>query len=579
MSITSRQLRGTGRDRSPAIALTVGDQPAATTLPLAIGFGLLRALAATAAGLILACGVGVLIWAVTPGSPDAGALVRGAIAAFGAANFLPPSIDGIRVTATPLLLSAVCFGAVASAGNLRFGRRAPLPGMPAQLLVAVLTGVAYGAFTSAAVAALAPPGAAAERVERPIAFGVVAAVAGLTLRGKEFRRAFRSWARLWLRGGLRAGAAACALIAAGGAITLTAGLVRSFGTATDLASTAPGFGDGVGMLLLGLGYLPNALVAGIGYSSGVGFLVGGGSYSPLGSAGAELPGLPLLAAVPTNAGVSWLGLLSTLFPLAAGLLAGWLLTRTTRSMTGRLLGAAVAAVVVAAVCALLAAVAGGGIEGSSWARLTVPWWSGLLLGGVVGVLAAAVGGVGVLTGRVGAAGGSGSSAAASHLTEPIAAVADEPAGDGDAPAAEPAGSDEPAESAEPAASDEPAESAESAESAARVDADEPAELAADAEPADVESAAAAERPEPAECAEGAESPGVPDDTLAAADAKDGGDPAVAEDGDAATAEDAEDAEDAEEPASADVTVGPDSADQLDERRTPDPTDGGRHPAH
>nr|WP_281361874.1 DUF6350 family protein [Nakamurella aerolata] len=468
--------------------------------------------------MILACGVGVLIWAVTPGSPDAGALVRGAIAAFGAANFLPPSIDGIRVTATPLLLSAVCFGAVASAGNLRFGRRAPLPGMPAQLLVAVLTGVAYGAFTSAAVAALAPPGAAAERVERPIAFGVVAAVAGLTLRGKEFPRAFRSWAPPWLRGGLRAGAAASALIAAGGAITLTAGLVRSFGTATDLASTAPGFGDGVGMLLLGLAYLPNALVAGIGYSSGVGFLVGGGSYSPLGSAGAELPGLPLLAAVPTNAGVSWLGLLSTLFPLAAGLLAGWLLTRTTRSMTGRLLGAAVAAVVVAAVCALLAGVAGGGIEGSSWARLTVPWWSGLLLGGVVGVLAAAVGGVGVLTGRVGAAGGSGSSAAASHLTEPIAVVADEPAGGGDAPAAEPAESVEPAESAE---------------SAERVDADEPAELAADIEPADVESAAAAERPEPAEFAEGAEGPGVPDDTVAGADAKDGGDPAVAEDGDAA----------------------------------------------
>lgn len=593
MSIASRQRRSPGRARATPIAFAAADQPPVTTLPLAIGFGLLRALAATAAGLILACGVGVLIWAVTPGSPGAGGLVRGAIAAFGAANFLPPSVDGVRITATPLLLSAVCFGAVASAGNLRFGRRGPLPGMPGQLLVAVLTGVGYGAFTAAAVAALAPPGTGAERVERPIAFGVVAAVAGLTVRGKEFRRAFRAWAPPWLRHGLRAGAAAVALIAAGGALTLVAGLVHSFGTATDLtASSAPGFGDGVGMLLLGLAYLPNAVVAGIGYSSGVGFVVGGGSYSPLGSVGVELPGLPLLAAVPGNPGVSWPGLLSVLFPLAAGLLTGWVLIRSVREPAGRVLGAVVAAVLVAAVNAVLAAVAGGGIEGSAWARLTVPWWSGLVVGGVVGVLAVAVAGlsaVRVLSGRSGAgadadvAATGGTAAepdATQELTGPIPAVDDDP---DSSPAAAPEIQEPPTE-LDVAESPEDADAAEGPENAENADegSAEPSEFADASDAADAADAAdTAEDPENTDEGSADESSAEPSEFADASDASDAADtPDAADASDTAAAK-----PDAAEPdergaASADVDRDANSGGgQVVRLRATDPTESGPDPAH
>lgn len=351
--------------------------------------GVLRALAAAAAGVVLVCGIGVLVWAVTPSSGSPGTVLRGAIAALGAANFLPPSIGGITITAAPLLLTAVCFGTVASAANA--GRR-PGVTLPAELAGAVLVGLVYGAVVTAVVSSLAPVGA--ENVGRgwaPVLLGIVAAVSGVLLRGRLSRDRWRTMAPAWLQVGLRSGGAGLLLILAGGGIGVVAGLTLSFGTAIDLSSiAAPSVGDGVGMVLLGLSYLPNAVIAGAGYSTGTGFQIGAGTYSPLGTTGIDLPGLPLLAAVPDSGGLSPIGLLLALFPLAAAAVIGLVVVRRLVVRRDRVLAALAAAAVAGVGTTVLAAVAGGGVQGSPWAHFGVPLWVGLVVFGGLAAIGGAI---------------------------------------------------------------------------------------------------------------------------------------------------------------------------------------------
>ncbi|MDQ6657336.1 MAG: DUF6350 family protein [Actinomycetota bacterium] len=370
------------------------DQSDARSASRHLAGSVLRAFAAAAAGVVLACGVGVLVWAVTPSSGSPGTVLRGAIAALGAANFLPPSIGSIAVTAAPLLLTAVCFGTVASAANA--GRR-PGVTLPAELSGAVLVGLVYGAVVTAAVSSLAPAGA--ENVGRgwaPVLLGIVAALSGVLLRGRLSRERWRALAPAWLQLGLRSGGAGLLLILAGGGIGVVAGLALSFGTAIDLSSiAAPSVGDGVGMVLLGLSYLPNAVIAGAGYSTGAGFQIGAGTYSPLGTTGINLPGLPLLAAVPSSRGLSPLGLLLAIFPLAAAAMIGLVAVRRLLVRRDRVLAAVTAAAVAGAGVTVLAAVAGGGVQGSRWAHFGVPLWVGVVVFGglaaVGGALAAVAG--------------------------------------------------------------------------------------------------------------------------------------------------------------------------------------------
>lgn len=336
----------------------------------------MRALAAAVAAIVLACGIGLLIWSITPSSGSADQVLRAAVGALGAAHFLPPSIGGILVTLPPLSFTAVCLVLVASAAN-----RGRVPGIgPAlEMLGAVAVGVVYGATITAVVAALGPPDTAASayagRGWAPALLGVAGAMLGVMVRAKGWRGWWRAWAPAPLRVAVRAGGAALLLLVAGGAVAMAAGLLASFGTAIDLSSiAAPSFGDSVGLVLLSVAFLPNTVIAGAGYATGIGFQIGAGTYSPLGSNGIDLPALPLLAAVPDSGGVSPVGLTLLIFPLAAAVLIGWSVVRRLRVRRDRMIGAVLAAALTALGMVILAAVSGGGVAGSPWAHFGVPVW-------------------------------------------------------------------------------------------------------------------------------------------------------------------------------------------------------------
>ncbi len=82
-------------------------------------------------------------------------------------------------------------------------------------------------------------------------------------------------------------------------------------------AVAPDFGAGVGVTLLALAYLPNAIVGGMSWVLGPGVAAGSAAASPF----AAFPGVPsdfpLLAALPTTTPPEW-ALAVLLLPVGSG---------------------------------------------------------------------------------------------------------------------------------------------------------------------------------------------------------------------------------------------------------------------
>jgi hypothetical protein len=155
--------------------------------------------------------------------------------------------------------------------------------------------------------------------------------------------------------GLRTGALAVVLLLTAGGAVLTFGLLTSISTARDLFPM--GVGNAVGMLLLSVGYLPNAIVAATSFVAGPGFSLGSVMVSPLEFHGGRVPGVPLFAALPEHQ-AEWWPLLFVL-PLAVGIVVGRRLRYVDDDPVARLRAVAVATGVMAMCFVVLAGSAGG----------------------------------------------------------------------------------------------------------------------------------------------------------------------------------------------------------------------------
>ncbi|NKQ59419.1 hypothetical protein HFP15_41960 [Amycolatopsis sp. K13G38] len=171
--------------------------------------------------------------------------------------------------------------------------------------------------------------------------------------------------------GLRAGALGLAGLFAVGAAVFVLSMVFSGGTARDLfAANSPGFGSGVGMLLLSVGYLPNAITGSLAFTVGTGFSIGRVSVTPFSFDGGAVPGLPLLAGIPDHAARWWPMLM--VLPAAVGALVGWFLRRCDGDPRARLRTVAIAGALVGFGCVLLSTLAGGRLGGGSFTPISIP---------------------------------------------------------------------------------------------------------------------------------------------------------------------------------------------------------------
>ncbi|WP_223243304.1 DUF6350 family protein, partial [Streptomyces sp. CBMA123] len=131
-----------------------------------------------------------------------------------------------------------------------------------------------------------------------------------------------------------AGVAGAGLVAAGGLLVAVSAVLDAVsGGGRGMALLGGGPVALVGLLLLTVALLPNAVLWGAAYALGPGFEVGAGSLvSPGGTRLGPVPDFPLFALLPQEGPGGW-RLAALLLPLLAGLVPAVLIGRAAASRT------------------------------------------------------------------------------------------------------------------------------------------------------------------------------------------------------------------------------------------------------
>ncbi len=354
--------------------------------------GISAASAAALAGLLVVEAVVLVVWMAEPRSaaPLSAALRTGAafwLLGHGGRLQLPAGTAAL----IPLGLS-VLFVALASRAGATVARVRPAgPRRRTVLASALSVSVPYGLIV-ALVAGVCSGGGLRTSVLTALAGGLV--LAGVSaavgaVRELPLAAPKRSRIRAVAAG---VGAAGFLLIAASAVVAALA-LVTHLSAAADLAKPArAGAVGGVGLLFLQASLAPNAIVWTSSYLLGPGFAIGSGTLvSPASAHLGDVPGLPMLAGLPSSA-APWPAYALFLIPIGAGWLAGATLLRRLprppKLWMAALLGAGAGAV-LGALLAAAAAVSGGSVTGGRLATIGPSAWQvGLLATLEVGTPAA-----------------------------------------------------------------------------------------------------------------------------------------------------------------------------------------------
>jgi hypothetical protein len=342
------------------------------------GVARLRILCATATGTVLASyallvpAAAAVGWTAGDGLSFDGAFAA-AIPLWLAAHQIPLVLSGQPFSVLPLLPTAVLFAVVALGAGWalrRLGGRFRYDGGP------VLVGTA-GAHAAVAVLGSALLPRAAEVAAQPwaamVGAGLLAGTAALTgmLRSCGLPPEWRAGPG-WLRVGMRGGGLALAGLAALASVLLVVALVTGAPRmAAAYGALAPTFGDGLGVTLLGLAYLPNAAVGALSWAVGAGFTVGAATGSPFDANPGVPSSFPLLAALPTGIPPMWAPVVLAL-PVAVGLLVGLFVRRALPVPADRIRATVVAGLVAASGATLLAFLAGGRLAAGPYDPVRFP---------------------------------------------------------------------------------------------------------------------------------------------------------------------------------------------------------------
>ncbi|BAU85557.1 integral membrane protein [Streptomyces laurentii] len=178
-----------------------------------------------------------------------------------------------------------------------------------------------------------------------------------------------------------AGHALAALLGAGGLLVVGALLWHVGAVQMSLGALAGEWSGRLAVTLLALVLLPNAVVWGVAYGLGPGFVLGTGAlvgpFGPLGhTATPARPDFPLLAALPGPGPAGWAHWAAGAVPVLAGLALGRRAGRSAHDRPAR--HAALAALGAAGFCgvavALLTALAGGPLGAGRLAAFGPVWW-------------------------------------------------------------------------------------------------------------------------------------------------------------------------------------------------------------
>jgi hypothetical protein len=335
-----------------------------------------------AVAVVLAGVVAALASGTTPGGePGLGQALAVGVPLWLVAHLVPLQVTGAPLGVLPLapalvlavLIAGVARGAVRRLGAGGDGRAAS--GQHGVLVPVVATAAAAHAVIGVLAAALLTPEAVVD-ASPGLAAGVCGLLAGLAAFAGAagpcgmaiLPQRLPAWARHGLHGAVLAGAA---LLTAGAGLLLAGLIADGAAVHAVFADVAPEAGSGAGLALLCVAYLPNAVVAAVGWLLGPGVSVGLASATPMGISSGLLPPIPLAALLPQSPPPTWAGLAFAV-PLAVGSLVGWRLAPTARDAATRVRATATAAGGAAVLLGLAAALSGGRLGAGPFDPVTIP---------------------------------------------------------------------------------------------------------------------------------------------------------------------------------------------------------------
>ncbi|MGZ3142238.1 cell division protein PerM [Lentzea chajnantorensis] len=343
----------------------------------------MRVLAAAAVGSVVVgyAAVAALLALITATATyadfDTAGVLTGAAPAWLAAHHVPLRFEAGQLGVLPLLPTALLMllvGRTAAGTADRLGLYEPLQARSVVLSISGAHAVVGG------MIALLMGDDGLVRATPAVAFFGCAAVSGVAATVGVARRCglvelvFDKLDPVAFQG-LRSGFMALFALFSAGALAVAAGLAISWPRTAELfADAGPSVGVGLGVWLLCLGYLPNAVVAGLSYVAGSGFSMGLVEVTPLTFTGGQVPGVPLLAAMPE--GEHLLSPAVLVVPPLIGAFVGWTCRKVSDRPTSRLRAVLVAAITAAVGSLVLAATAGGRLAGGAFDPVTIP--AGLL---------------------------------------------------------------------------------------------------------------------------------------------------------------------------------------------------------
>ena len=322
---------------------------AAAILPLAAGYAAVAALLAVVAAL------------ATQASFQPEQILLAAAPGWLGAHQVPLTLNGRSLAMLPMgltvLVGVLVARAAAGAAERLGGRRTHR--------AAVIVGTIAAAHAIAGVSiAIASYGArlSADPLESFFIPGLIAAAAATIglIRPCGLAAAVRPYLVPAATAGIRAGMLGLVGLLTVGSVVFTVASVLSAPQAQGLfAAGAPGFGSGLGMLLLCLAYVPNAVLASVGFVVGPGFAFGDLRLSLYSYTAADMPAVPLLAALPEQPASWWRALV--VLPLGVGMAVGMRLRTSSPSPLHRARSVVVAGAVVGFGMVVLGALASGRI--------------------------------------------------------------------------------------------------------------------------------------------------------------------------------------------------------------------------
>ncbi|WP_330184859.1 DUF6350 family protein [Nocardia sp. NBC_01503] len=230
------------------------------------------------------------------------------------------------------------------------------------LVTAVCLAVADDA---SAVVALQPPNTLVA-FAWVIGLHLLAVIAGVGVRHwRDFTDLLPIPLPHWVVPGMRAGMRSVWRLLGVAAVLTVVSFVVHWSRIGDTYHSAGNFAGALGLTLLSLAYLPNALIDAVSVLLGGQVRIGAGSLSLFGIDGAPVPAVPVLAAVPSGPVAAW-WLVFLIAPAAVGVLGGLDCGRGTDDRPTAPWATLTAAASAAVLIALLGAVAGGELGTFGW---------------------------------------------------------------------------------------------------------------------------------------------------------------------------------------------------------------------